>query len=272
VLRYARWRWLLRRAGCQTVVGRGFLAYLSGFAFTATPGKVGELLRIRYLAPLGVPPSRVLAAFVYERAFDLLAVLVLAALFISRRDVFAFVTVFVLVFVGLIAVAAHRPRALTRVGALLRLRRASKLARLVKTLRDGLTGCRLWFNPTDALIAGGLGLAAWGLTSLSFVYLLAQLGISVPFVSAVATYPLAMLAGAASMIPGGVGSTEVTIVAVLSAQGAPVGPAALAAVGIRLSTLWFSVLCGLGAVGALEVMDRRDGAAHKVIQRGKTLW
>ncbi len=138
LLRYARWHWLLRRAGCQTPVGRGFLAYLSGFAFTATPGKVGELLRIRYLMPLGV-----LAAFVYERAFDLLAVLVLASLFISRRDVFTFVTSFVVVFVGLIAVAAHRPGALTRAGALLRLRRAGKLARLVKTLRDGLTGCRL---------------------------------------------------------------------------------------------------------------------------------
>jgi hypothetical protein len=126
LLRYARWHWLLRRAGCQTPVGRGFLAYLSGFAFTATPGKVGELLRIRYLMPLGV-----------------LAVLVLASLFISRRDVFTFVTAFVVVFVGLIAVAAHRPGALTRVGALLCLRRAGKLARLVKPLRDGLTGCRL---------------------------------------------------------------------------------------------------------------------------------
>jgi uncharacterized membrane protein YbhN (UPF0104 family) len=109
-----------------------------------------------------------------------------------------------------------------------------------------------------------LGLAAWGLTALSFVHLLGQLGVSVPFVSALATYPLAMLAGAAAMIPGGVGSTELTIVAVQSAQGVAMGPAALAAVGIRLSTLWFSVVCGLGTVGALQLMSRGDGAADKV--------
>jgi hypothetical protein len=55
-LRFARWTWLLRRAGYRVGDGRGFVAYLSGLAFTATPGKVGELLRIRYVAPRGVPP------------------------------------------------------------------------------------------------------------------------------------------------------------------------------------------------------------------------
>jgi uncharacterized membrane protein YbhN (UPF0104 family) len=53
IVRYARWHWLLRRAGHDTPCIRGFLAYLSGFAFTATPGKVGELVRMRYLIPMG---------------------------------------------------------------------------------------------------------------------------------------------------------------------------------------------------------------------------
>src|SRR5262249_17622371 len=53
LLRFARWQWLLSRAGHEVPPGIGLLAFLSGFAFTATPGKVGELVRIRYLAPLG---------------------------------------------------------------------------------------------------------------------------------------------------------------------------------------------------------------------------
>lgn len=43
ILRFARWQWLLHRMGHHPPAGYGFLAYLSGFAFTATPGKVGEL-------------------------------------------------------------------------------------------------------------------------------------------------------------------------------------------------------------------------------------
>jgi len=64
LVRYLRWYWLLNRTGDKIEVVFGFLAYLAGFAFTATPGKVGELMRIRYLAPRGVPPWRVLSAFV----------------------------------------------------------------------------------------------------------------------------------------------------------------------------------------------------------------
>ena len=76
-LRYARWFYLLRLAGSHVSVWQGWLAYLSGFAFTATPGKVGELVRIRYFGRLQVNASRVMSAFVFERALDLVVVLVL---------------------------------------------------------------------------------------------------------------------------------------------------------------------------------------------------
>ena len=95
LVRYMRWYWLLSRVGNKTNVMSGLLAYLAGFAFTATPGKVGELVRIRYLTPQGVPPWRVLAAFVYERAFDLVAVLFLAALVIRDKGLFVSVLGFV---------------------------------------------------------------------------------------------------------------------------------------------------------------------------------
>ena len=55
LLRYLRWYWILARSEYQVNWLYGFIAYLSGFAFTATPGKVGELSRIRYFPLVGVP-------------------------------------------------------------------------------------------------------------------------------------------------------------------------------------------------------------------------
>jgi uncharacterized membrane protein YbhN (UPF0104 family) len=55
------------------------------------------------------------------------------------------------------------------------------------------------------------------------------------------------------MVPGGVGSTEVTLVALLALFDVPLGTAALAAIGIRFASMWFAVLCGLCAMGVLEV-------------------
>jgi len=254
LVRYLRWYWLLSRAGNKTNVVSGYLAYLAGFAFTATPGKVGELLRIRYLAPQGVPPWRVLAAFIYERAFDLIAVLLLSALAISRKDLFVFALGFVVILLAGLVFAALNPAWLTRASAYLRFYQLKKLARICMTLRDGLSGCRIWATPLDILVSMISGLLAWSLTAFSFVWLLNHLGVSIPILSALAIYPLAMLAGAASMLPGGVGSTEVTIVALLSLFDVPPGTATLAAVGIRFSSMWFAVLCGFFALSTLELL------------------
>jgi uncharacterized protein (TIRG00374 family) len=257
IVRYLRWHWLLSRAGNRTNVTSGYLAYLSGFAFTATPGKVGELLRMRYLVPQGVPPYRVLAAFIYERAFDLIAVLVISALAINNKVVFFFALGFVVACLAFIGVVALNPAWLKKASAFFRFHRLQKLARICMTLRDGLSGCRIWATPLDIIVSIILGLLAWGLTSFSFVWLLSHLGISIPPLSALAIYPLAMLAGAASLLPGGIGSTEVTIVVLLSFYGVPLGMATLAAVGIRLASLWFAVLCGFIALATLEYSSQR---------------
>lgn len=257
VIRYLRWCWLLTRAGHATGWAFGFLAYISGFAFTATPGKVGELVRVRYLQPMGVAPSKVLGAFIYERAFDLVAVLMLSSLALSQTDLFPFAVTFVAALLASIAFVARHPTWLTKASIYLRRWRFRRLARLMTTLRDGLLTCRLWMTPLDVFMSLVLGLAAWSLTSISFVWLLHQLNISIPLLSAMAIYPLAMLAGAASMIPGGLGSTESAIVALLTIFGVAFGVATMVAVGIRIATLWFAILCGMAACSVLEVRMRR---------------
>lgn len=253
VLRHARWHWLLHRAGARVAPWTGLLAYLAGFAFTATPGKVGELLRIRYFQALHVPAPTVIAAFVFERAMDLVVVLALATLSISRPGIWVTATAFVVALLGLLALAARFPRVIGRFAARLRAMRLVRLARLVRLVASGLSGSRRWLTVQDLGVSLVLGAAAWGLTSWSFVFLLHHLtSTAVPAAQLLAIYPMAMLAGAASMIPGGLGSTEVTIVVLLTAAAVPLPIASLAAIGIRLSTLWFAIACGILSMWTLE--------------------
>jgi len=252
LVRYLRWYWLLRRSGHSTPFLRGFAAYLSGFAFTATPGKIGELVRIRFLLPLGVPAARVVAAFIFERAFDLIAVLMLASLAIASTRTFIISAAFVLAFLGGLALASARLAWFSAMALALSKRGFKRIAKIVTAIRDGLDGCRIWLTAADIAVALVLGLIAWSIASLAFLYLLDRLDINLPFLQALSTYPLSMLAGAASMLPGGVGSTEVTIVGLLSLHDVPIGLAALAAVGIRLSSLWFAMVCGFVSMLGLE--------------------
>lgn len=262
--RYTRWHWLLARAGFQVRPVTGFLAYLTGFAFTATPGKVGELVRIRYLQAVGVPADKVIAAFIFERTLDLLVVLGLASLAALHFDIFPFVAGFVLVVVSVVLLLVKYPGGIDPVLAVLHRRQFIRMARLVETVRQGITQALSWMSPLDLGVSFGFGLLAWGLTALAFVLLLGVLSVDLPLPVSMSLYPTAMLAGAASMLPGGVGSTEGVLVLMLTGLEVPFGLAAIAAIGIRLATLWFAILLGLFAMLVLEVRLRRTSPVNLV--------
>lgn len=254
-LRYLRWRWLLKRSGARhTPWWKGFAAYLSGFMFTATPGKVGELLRIRYFGRFGVAPERVLAAFIHERSFDLLSVLLLATLLLAHHPrLFAVALSFTALLVGAVVTLMHKPAWLRQTAGRLHRMSLKRLARFAGLLCRGLRQCRVWVTPADTLVCLALGLLAWGTVSAAFTLLLHSLHLQLPLLQALGTYPLAMLAGAASMLPGGIGSTEATIIVLLTQAGSSAETATLAAIGIRLTTLWFSILCGMASALLLEI-------------------
>lgn len=186
--------------------------------------------------------------------------MLLAAVTVHDRAVFLLVLGFMACLLGFIVFVGARPASLAALSTWLRRRKLVVLARLARTLRKGLTGCRAWLNAPDIAVAMALGMLAWGVVALSFAWLLAQLGVALPFGAAVSLYPTAMLAGAASMLPGGIGTTEVTIVALLAIHAVPVGTATLAAVAIRFSGLWFAIGCGLLSIGLLERSGRRNRA------------
>ena len=106
-----------------------------------------------------------------------------------------------------------------------------------------------------------LGVGAWSVTAFAFVYLLWGLKLDAPLLAAFSKYPLAMMAGAASMLPSGVGSTEASIVVQLQWHGVPGATALLALVVVRIGIMWFSVVCGLVAVLIQKIQCTRQGPA-----------
>jgi len=252
IVRYCRWHFLLFRSGQNILFIKGLFCYISGFALTATPGKVGELVRIRYFSKSGVPPWRVISAFIFERAFDLISVLLISAFAIRGLHTLVLAFCSVLLVLVTIGVFAIHPRWLSSIAIYLRLKRLNRISSMCLALRDGVSGCRSWMTPLDISVSLLLGLIAACLNSFSFVWLLIHLGVSIPVLTGMAIYPMSMLVGAASMLPGGVGSTETAIVAILSNFDVPLWTATVAAIGIRLSTLWFAVICGLAAITILE--------------------
>jgi glycosyltransferase 2 family protein len=252
--RIIRWQRYLARLGHCLPFGFTSLTYVAGFAFTVSPGKVGEMARARYYSRLGISLPDVAGAFCVERLMDLMAMLVLAALILTAvpRYHAAIWSAGAMVAVVLVLLALLPWSSIAKA-----LQTSSRLPRTVARLAVGMAkalgAARSLLSPGALLFGFLMALAAWGLEGVG-LYVLGSLFPAVHLGPAVGIgiYAVAVLVGAISFTPGGLGSTEAVMTALLAAQGYAVADALLITILCRIVTLWLAVCIGWAAVFSLR--------------------
>lgn len=250
VLRAFRWHWYLRRLGHTLTLAFSTLTYVAGFAFTLSPGKLGEMVRARYYVDFRIPLQDVAAAIFVERLMDLLAMAVLATLILNVFPHYQGViwTAAIVVVAGLVVFAIPRksiarslkwlPNVMIRAGA---------------GVAGTLANARTLLDPRTALLGFLIGLCAWVLEGVGLGVLGRMISPdSLDASLAIGIYAVAVLIGALSFLPGGLGSTEVVMTALLSAHGYSVSDAVLLTLTCRIVTLWLAVCLGWMAVIVLR--------------------
>ena len=245
LLRFLRWARYLALLDAPVAWRINLPVYFSGFALTTSPGKLGEMLRSVLLKAHGVPAPASVAAFFAERFSDLLSILVLTAVglwaYAPARPVVG------LALAGVIAALllvqwTRLIAAIERWAAV----RTQKWARLIVHLCAVILHFRRCFGLSALAMGLFIGVAAWFAEGFGFWWLLGALGHPLPLPAAVFIYAVAMLVGGLSFLPGGLGSSEAVMIALLVGKGFPAAAAVTATLICRLATLWFAV--GLGAV------------------------
>jgi len=255
LLRFWRWQRYIAAFGHVLPWWRHFLYYLAGFTLTVTPGKAGEAVRSLYLRQYGVTYAQSLAALFVERLLDVLAMSLLALLILLARPDYAWLVAVawgLTLGLGWLATRPWLPEKLRVWGQGHRYEhRLGQLARL-------LDSAAVLLRPGYLLFGLSLGVLSWGLEGLS-LYLIAQnvgvVGVSLE--TGIGIYAIAVLAGALSFLPGGLGSTEAVMGVLLVAFGADGASAVAITLLCRIATLWFAVALGGVAVGVLSVGGRQ---------------
>ena len=239
VLRGVRWRLWMAHYGRHFGWVKGLRLYLAGYAFTPTPGNVGEALRGLMLAQKPLPMLQSLAIFGAERLADLLCLLLLClptALWLVKQPAFDGLPVWLmglagaaLLVVAVVAVVVWRNRQslLQRMGWLQEAWHCLSVRPLV------------WF---------GLTLAAWAAQGLAVWLICRALDVQIPVLTTIGFYAVAMVAGALSALPAGLGGMELVLTGLLVAQGASTAQALSITVLVRLVTLWLAVAIGVLAL------------------------
>jgi uncharacterized membrane protein YbhN (UPF0104 family) len=253
-LRIFRWRAYLARLGHRVPARFAALTFTAGFAYTLSPGKVGEMVRARYYLPIGVPLAAVTAAFFGERLMDLLSMVVLAALlFAGAHRYQGGILSAAAVVAAVLAVLTLVPWAGLGTAARSWTRLPAPLCSAAVALTSALAATRPLLKAGPLLLGLAIGLAAWGLEGIGLGVLSWMVpGVHVDMTSAVGIYAVAVLIGGLSFLPGGLGGTEAVMTTLLVGRGYAVPDALLVTLVCRLVTLWLAVCLGWVAVFMLR--------------------
>ena len=248
LLRGMRWRLWMAHYGRHFGWLEGLRLYLAGYAFTPTPGNVGEAVRGLMLTRNPLSARHSLAIFGAERLADLLCLLlfclpvvgwllgheevqktVLEALQAPPRLLVILVVALVVGLTALVVLFLQY-RALWR----------QRLSWLKQAWHCLAVRPLSWFVLT---------MTAWAAQGLAVWLICKDAGVDVPMLTAMAFYAVAMVAGALSALPAGLGGTEAVLTGLLVMESATPAAALTITVLTRLLTLWLAV--GIGVMALL---------------------
>lgn len=269
-LRYLKWEMYLDALGVPRIARwANIRIFLSGFAMSITPGKVGEVIKAFQVQRLtGVPVERTAGAVAAERATDGLAMLILASVgatqFSYGRPFVALIAVLALAAVLIL----QRPALLHAL--LARLERFPMVGKVAGRAEHFISSSSLLVQPRLLLRGTVIGVVSWAGECLAFLLILIALGIDASWsLLLIATFVLAVssLAGGISMLPGGLGVADASVAGMLLAlvdqPDMTRATAVAATLLVRFATLWFAVLLGFVALFSLRRVgpDRAPTAA-----------
>ena len=243
--RALRWHVLTRAIGIPTSFGTDLRHYLGGFAMTVTPGRIGELVRLRWIwRETGRRPDSTASIMIADRAADLSSVGALLGATVAAstsgiQGAYAAAAIALT-----LAFVATRPR-LLRACVTIGYRIFGIFPRLFAGLRRAAGGLAAYSLPMIAVPVLALGMIGWCAEAFAFYLLLTWLGADIAMPVAAAVFFFSMLTGGATGLPGGIGGAEAAMIAALALVGVPFEIALPATAIIRLTTLWFAILVGV---------------------------
>lgn len=258
-LRFVRWQKFLALLGHRVHTPESLRIYIAGFGLTILPGKVGETIRSVFLKHHGVTYPESLAAFFSEQFSNLISMLLLVAIGLWAYPQAQPVVMILAALIVTGLVVMQQTRWLQALENFAQNKLPARLGKLVGHGIEIVLHSGRCFSLPMLVYGIALGLVAWGAEGMAFYYIMHVLGSDLSLQTALFIYAFSMLVGALSFLPGGLGGTEATMVALLILNNVAQPQAVAATVLIRLATLWFAVALGVIALSISDGGSRRVG-------------
>jgi len=263
IFRFIKWNYYLNISGIAPETKMNRYIFMSGLSMTITPAKIGELLKCYLLKEhVNAPVSKTTSIVMAERITDGISMVILATLgsiaYPYGKIVIPVSTALLLVLLTIFQVEPL----FKYISNLLLNIEFHFIQKSVAFLIDFQRSAKKLFSTRNLLFAVLIGVISWGFEGLIVYLTVKALGGEISVLGSLFVVSLSALIGALSFIPGGLGVTEGSIMALLMLTGIGKEMAAAATVITRFSTLWLGV--SVGIVGLILTNSEFARAGKKV--------
>ncbi len=252
IMRFIKWDYYTKVLGIKIEKKMSLLIFLSSFIMSITPGKVGEVFKSYLLKEYnGTAISRSAPIVLAERITDFLSLILLCGvgvvMFGYDSRLIIIIGVFFVILVGLLSskTVSHKI-----IGFFEKFAFISKISQKIYLAYDSIY---LMVRIKELIITIIFSIFAWFFECLGLYFVINSFGIEntvhVDIFVSTFIYGFATIAGAVTMLPGGLGATDASIAFMLvSLKKVAESTAVAATLIIRIATLWFAVLVGIAAI------------------------
>lgn len=239
LLRALKWHYFFKVLILDISLKENLWVFLSGLLMAVTPGKFGEIWKSWLIRDLrGYDLRRTVPIVFMDRITDVVAMLTLASfgVFVFRVSILSF-TLVVAILLSMLMVLRSKTIMLKIFG---------KSARF-DNLRDAYLSSLDLLKLRPFILTVLISLVAWFMECLAFYLTFRGLSVEVGLFESTFIYAISSIAGALTMLPGGLGVTEASLAGLSShLMMLDESTTVAATLIIRTVTLWFAV--GIGAV------------------------
>jgi len=250
-----RQKFLLKKIGIELSSKNSIILYLAGMSMIITPGGSGELIKSYYLKKKnGYSQSKTFPLVFVERFYDLLAIV--SIIFFSLI-LFQILEVFIVATfaLGLLVVIFFSMRSKRFFSVLSKLIvKIPKLSKFVKNIEES-------YPSFQSLTTGNipknwlLSFLAFGLDAIAVYFVFLGFGLDFDFVFTTMINFSSLLFGVLTLVPAGIGVTEVSFVGFLTQEGISLSLATSIIIMIRLTSIWFAT--GIGFLTTKLLLSKR---------------
>ena len=248
MIKSLRQQLLYKQIGVFISFKTGILLFISGLSMEATPGGSGELIKSYYLKKkFGYPLAKTFPTVIMERLLDLTGIagiLLIVGLLLDNYSIISLMLI-LLSTLSLIFASGKKKKLFNFLLSII-----EKIPILKKQASSFSESYQVFGELTSGKIMTktlGLSFLVW-MTDAIMIYFI-FIGFNLNFDIIFSTFSMysSLLLGVLTMIPAGIGVTEVSFVEILRGEGVDTATSTSLVILFRLVTIWFLTVLGFCA-------------------------